>query len=131
MDAINQYGGLWNRSIYQNIRTVGTEEARAQDMLRERESRPNDSVEGLATQYQEPERIDAGRRITDLQDLSLSMGTQRDMEFLGRENGLETLDMEQAISDMRKDSVLQEYQYFVGGQATIVTAGEDGMVIRK
>ena len=130
MDAINQYSGLWNQLRYQNIRTVGMGEAGAQDVQRGQADSPNAGVDAAAP-YQEPERVDAGRRIADLQDVSLSMGTQKDMDFLGRETGLETLDMEQAISDMRKDSVLQEYQYFVGGQAVIVTAGEDGMVIRK
>ncbi len=130
MDAINQYGGLWNQLRYQNIRTVGMGEAGAQDVQRGQADSPNAGVDA-AVPYQEPERVDAGRRIADLQDVSLSMGTQKDMDFLGRETGLETLDIEQAISDMRKDSVLQEYQYFVGGQAVIVTAGEDGMVIRK
>ena len=105
-------------------------EAGAQDVQRGQADSPNAGVDAVVP-YQEPERVDAGRRIADLQDVSLSMGTQKDMDFLGRETGLETLDMEQAISDMRKDSVLQEYQYFVGGQAVIVTAGEDGMVIRK
>ena len=33
------------------------------------------------------------------------------------------------ISDMKKDSILQDYQYFVG--STISVNPEDGMVIRK
>ena len=42
--------------------------------------------------------------------------------------------MKKAISDMQKDQVLQEYQYFVGGSrnggSRVMTQDEDGMVVR-
>lgn len=37
-------------------------------------------------------------------------------ELKGANSDIRTLDMEQAISDMQKDQVLQQYQFFVGEQ---------------
>ena len=39
-------------------------------------------------------------------------------EMKGAESDIKTLDMEKAISDMRKDQVLQQYQFFVGSKGT-------------
>ena len=36
-----------------------------------------------------------------------------------------------AVSDMRKDEVLQEYQYFVGSSQNFAFQSEDGVVIPK
>lgn len=47
-------------------------------------------------------------------------------DLIGSESELAKLDEARAISDMKKDSILQEYQYFVGNIAT-----EDGSVTRK
>ena len=46
---------------------------------------------------------------------------------------LDNLDMQKAISDMRKDQVLQGYQYFVGSSRNLFTGqtSEDGVVILK
>ena len=38
----------------------------------------------------------------------------RTYEMKGADSSLETLDMERAISDMKKDQLLQQYQFFVG-----------------
>lgn len=35
-------------------------------------------------------------------------------EMKGSDSDIRTLDVEKAVSDMRKDSVLQQYQFFVG-----------------
>lgn len=47
-------------------------------------------------------------------------------DLLGSEVELSNLDEEKAFSDVKKDSILQEYQYFVGNLNT-----EDGSVTRK
>ena len=41
------------------------------------------------------------------------------------------MDVEKAIDDMRKDKVLQQYQYFVGNARNIQTESADGVVVRK
>ena len=68
---------------------------------------------------------------------ALSMLANEDYGYIGQESSLENLDMQKAISDMKKDSVLQEYHYFLGapentsGAGMIQSASEDGRVILK
>ncbi len=50
----------------------------------------------------------------------------KDKELIGSESDLQRLDVEKAVSDMRKDSILQEYQFFVGNNVT-----PDGSFARK
>ena len=43
----------------------------------------------------------------------------------GQDPELRSLDMEKAISDMQKDQVLQQYQFFVGDQAPAAMPSEN------
>ncbi len=62
-------------------------------------------------------------------EISMTFHKEETFDYLGSESSLMNLDMQKAISDMKKDSILQDYQYFVG--STISVNPEDGMVIRK
>lgn len=53
-------------------------------------------------------------------------GLYADKELIGSESDIMQLDVEKAVSSMKRDSVLQGYQYFVGN-----ISSEDGMVVRK
>ena len=56
---------------------------------------------------------------------------ERDAAFSAFPESIATGDMRKAISDMEKDSLLHEYQYFVGNQrGQTITADEDGVVTR-
>lgn len=46
-------------------------------------------------------------------------------ELKGAESDIRSLDMEKAISDMRKDQVLQQYQFFVGSKASEAAVSEN------
>lgn len=56
-----------------------------------------------------PVRRDAG-----LEDISLTFNKQEEFDYIGRDSDIRSLDVEKAISDMKKDQILQQYQYFVG-----------------
>ena len=73
---------------------------------------------------------DKRSRIADLEDVSLTFNKEESFDYLGSESGLMNLDVQKAISDMRKDSILQEYQYFVGTSPTFMNIN-DGTVFRK
>lgn len=71
----------------------------------------------------QPEKIEIReetptRRAQDTQlvlsDISLSFHKEDDYSYIGSEKDLAQLDVQKAISDMKKDSILQNYQYFVG-----------------
>lgn len=69
-------------------------------------------------------------KATDPAKVSLSFNKNEDYGYIGRDKDLSTLDMEKAISMMRQDSILQDYQYFVGSSKNIFSS-EDGTVIAK
>lgn len=51
-----------------------------------------------------------------LEDISITFHKQDDFGYIGRDSDIRSLDVEKAISDMRKDQILQQYQYFVGSR---------------
>jgi len=67
-----------------------------------------------------------------LEDISLTLKVE-DFNLVGKDSGLETLDMQKALSDLKKDQVLQEYNYFVGSayNSDLLNASDDGMVLQK
>ena len=75
---------------------------------------------------------DQRSRIADLEDVSLTFNKEESFDYIGSESGLDNLDMQKAISDMKKDEVLQGYQYFVGSaQNLALQNSDDGAVFRK
>lgn len=65
-------------------------------------------------------------------DVSLTFQKENDFGYLGSNSSLDNLDVQKAISDMKKDSVLQQYQFFVGSSTDLTKfASEDGTVIQK
>ena len=66
----------------------------------------------------------------DPNEVSIYFNKNDDFGYIGKDKDLSLLDMEQAISMMRQDSILQDYQYFVGRSKDIFNS-EDGRVIAK
>lgn len=68
----------------------------------------------------------------NLQELSKSFGGDAGLGMSGKESQILNLDIGKAVSDMQRDSVLQQYQYFVGeGLSAMNSFSEDGMVFQK
>ncbi len=63
---------------------------------------------------------------TEVLDYARNAGLVADKELIGIDADIRQLDVEKAVSSMKKDSVLQGYQYFVGNLSTT-----DGTVTRK
>ncbi len=69
------------------------------------------------------------REVLDTQEVinyAVNSDMNKDKELIGSESDLRRLDIEKAVSDMKKDSILQEYQFFVGSTVT-----PDGSFMRK
>lgn len=71
------------------------------------------------------------RRDAKLENISFTFNKQEDFGYIGKDSDIRSLDMEKAISDMKKDQVLQQYQYFVGSAGKMVTDNADGVVLAK
>ena len=97
---------------------------------------------GQDSEVKEPVR-QAPRANASIGNVALSLGN-RDSSLIGLGNisGISTNVMKNAVSQMQKDSILHEYQYFVGSgidnvharnnqDPAVLTDDEDGVVIRK
>ena len=130
--GIQIYQGMGSLSTYSNyhrpeIKQVSEEEVRRQDQQQTalQQSTPDYShISDLAAQ-------DRRAKTVDLENISLTFNKTDSFDYLGSESGLENLDIMKAVSDMRKDEVLQEYQYFVGSSLNFAFQSEDGVVIPK
>ena len=72
------------------------------------------------------------RKNTALEDVSLTFLKDDTYDMIGSESDLNKLDMQKAISDMQKDKILQDYNYFVGSSVMHQrNISEDGVVVAK
>lgn len=117
-------------SYLQNYRApvipqVSVEEIKRQDQMKVREAEPvpemtREEVPDLS--YRKPN--------AEMDQLSLTFNKQESFDYLGKDSDINDLDMQKAISDMQKDRMLMQYQYFVGSAKNLFSNG-DGTVITK
>ena len=50
---------------------------------------------------------------TDLEDISIGFNKQDNFSYIGKNADIEQLDMQRAISDMQRDNLFHQYQFFV------------------
>lgn len=118
---ISQYGGLYSEYPVRQIPNVSVEAVQEKN-LEIAPSRQEDAPS--------PSQLQRAPRNADLENISLTFLAEEDFGYIGTDSDIESLDVRQAVSDMQKDSVLQQYQTFVGVQ-TPVYGSEDGLVFMK
>ena len=138
IQMLTGFGGFQSYYRASEIPKVSEQEVQRQDALKQQsvsESRNSqqpvaidnysaDAVDGRA------EAADPRPKMADLENISLTFNKEETYDYIGSESGLANLDMQKAISDMRKDEILQGYQYFVGSSNALFQS-EDGIVIPK
>ena len=92
--------------------------------------KPVESVTEAPKQSFDIQEINNAPRTTDPNSVSLTFNKGDDFSYIGSDSDIKILDMQKAISDMKQDSILQEYNYFVGNSANVVNS-EDGTVLAK
>lgn len=127
--------GISDYSSYlQNYRIPDIPEVKPVLQLQQEQlqQQPVDLNEKAVIAEQEPVRNPVGRN-ADLENISLKFNTGEDYGYIGKDSDLAQLDMQKAISDMQKDSILQQYQYFVGSSQNLVTDKifDEGIVVPK
>ncbi|MCR4738787.1 MAG: hypothetical protein K5886_00840 [Lachnospiraceae bacterium] len=70
------------------------------------------------------------RNNASIEDISLSFNYDRENAMNGADSDITKLDMEKIVSDTKKDSILSQYQYFVGDSFSVEDLN-DGIVIAK
>lgn len=73
----------------------------------------NQQVNGQTTENVTQMQEERKPVFTDLEDISLGFNKQDDFSYIGKDADIEQLDMQKAISDMKKDNLFHQYQFFV------------------
>lgn len=127
ISGISDYSSFLQNYKVPTIPKVSLEEVREQERaVREAvASIPETSHELTSVSLQE-------RKDAPLEDISITFNRQDDFGYIGKDSDIHSLDVEKAIDDMKKDRVLQQYQYFVGSSRNLYTSESvDGTVIQK
>lgn len=121
--GINDYAGLLRNFRVPNVSEAGIERNGRPDAVIREESLPVKDTHAAAP---------AVRKDAQLEDISITFNRQESFDYLGKDSDIHSLDVEKAIDDMRKDKVLQQYQYFVGSSRNLqIENNADGIVIQK
>ena len=123
--AIEEYSSYLQNYRAPEIPRVSVEEVKRQDQMKVREAEPVPEMtreEAPDLSYRKPN--------AEMDQLSLTFNKQESFDYLGKDSDINDLDMQKAISDMQKDQMLMQYQYFVGSAKNLFSNG-DGTVIVK
>ncbi len=128
INGLLDYGGLYSNYRPVQIPMVDVSEVAAQDEKNEIAK----ASEAVSAPIAETPVADNRSRTADLENISLNFNSGDDYSYIGSESDMGALDMDKLISDMKKDKILEDYQYFVGStntQAQMTT--NDGAVFLK
>lgn len=126
INGINNYNAAFGSYRMQSIPVVSVSDVEKQDELKAQSANNASSVSSL----QDIEVSSERRSNAELEDISLTFNKGDDYGYIGKDSDIYSLDVENAISDMQKDDVLRQYQYFVGGNSSFSDPA-DGVVIPK
>lgn len=124
INGISDYANLIRDYRIPAVRFAESEEISERSGLRE-------ETGTTAIEAQEASSGVRERRNANLEDISIVFNRQDEFGYIGKDSDIRSLDVEKAISDMKKDSVLQQYQYFVGSFRELSSESPDGTVIQK
>lgn len=113
MEIGSAYSGILQNYRIPVIPSVSVEEVREQD--RQLQAQQSTAIPA----YEEPSAPAVRKPDAKLEDISVTFNRQDDFGYIGRDSDIRSLDVQRAISDMQKDSLLQQYQYFVGSSKNI------------
>lgn len=127
--GIGRIGGFYQYQPIQPIKRVELETVREQDEVKKQQEQMIPEV------TQDTQSVpDTRSKMADLENISLNFNAGDTYDYIGKESDLQLLDAEKLISDMKKDSVLDQYRYFVGAEEASAFAGGlngDGIVVLK
>lgn len=131
INGIGSYGGFDSYKSF-NIPQVDIETVKKQDEEALKLEKQASSQVNVPVETAEPKE-DTRSRLADLDNISLNFNQGEDYSYIGSESDINNLDMQKAITDMRKDKILEDYQYFVGSSQNLMTNfnSEDGSVFMK
>ena len=131
INSINDYSNIFNNYRVPTIPVVSVDEVAKQDRQRIEAEKQMPAATSSLEDISLPK---ARQNNAALEDISLTFNKGDDFGYIGKDSDIFSLDVEDAISDMQKDDVLKQYQYFVGnmgGGNSALVDNNDGIVIPK
>ena len=114
----------------QQIPVVRPQDVQAQDLARKQEEQLG--VSSVQTPSVAEENYVRASKMANLEDVSLTFNKEDSFDMIGTDVDIAGLDMTKALSDMKRDSLLADYQTFVGPSSDQLMAGlSDGIVFQK
>ena len=135
--SVSEYNSILRNYKVPVISGAGPEKIQARDFPKQAEKTPAavagpETLSAVIPEWEDMSVTDMPRRNAGLKDISLTFNRQEGFGYIGRDSDIHSLDVEKAIDDMKKDEVLQQYQYFVGSSRNLYEAGNiEGTVIQK
>lgn len=129
--GIGRIGGFYQNYQVEPIKRVELDTVREQDAIKKQQENeiPVQKSQDTLT------APDNRSRMADLENISLTFNTGDTYDYIGKDSDLTLLDMDKVLSDMKKDSVLDQYRYFVGAEEANSALGKgldgDGIVVLK
>lgn len=120
ISGIRPFSGFYDYNTIKAAAETGTSVQQA--------AKAESAPEQAAAPVEKPEERASRNQTFGAYDYAQFYRPEDKPEMKGAESDIRSLDMEKAISDMRKDQVLQQYQFFVGTKAateTVAAASEN------
>lgn len=92
---------------------------------------PEDLTSESAAVREESVPLSQRGKDAQLEDISLTFNRKESFDYLGQDSDIRSLDIRKAISDMQKDQIIQQYNFFVGSAKNLMENNPDGTVIAK
>lgn len=133
LQGINFQSGMY--SAYNRIQIAKPNENEALQSLQNQNGNANGmevSENAVAPKEMDLRLDDIRPRVNaNIEDISLELNeSNASFQMKGRDSDLASLDMEKAVSDMKRDQSLMQYQFFVGDSNPFMSSA-DGVVIPK
>ncbi len=122
------YERMSSMNFRKDIPLVKDNDGQVIDKSTQKEKQQVDNTNLLTVTDNEASQSEKRQTLDSKQVIEFAIGydLKADKELIGSQSNIEELDMTKAISDMKKDSVLHEYQYFVNNFYS-----PDGSVVKK
>ncbi len=115
---------------FQELRKIASKEEAVQSVQADSKVEANQKVLNSQISINDKEETSRTKPALELENISLGFQKNDTFDYIGSQRDLVQLDMEKAISDMKKDEVLGQYNVFVGRSelAGNIFESDDGIV---
>ncbi len=115
---------------FQELRKIASKEEAVQSVQADSKVEANQKVLNSQISINDKEETSRTKPALELENISLGFQKNDTFDYIGSQRDLVQLDMEKAISDMKKDEVLGRYNFFVGRSelAGNIFESDDGIV---